>query len=1215
MADLLVSAVIPAVLKKVGDSLVQRIGEMWGIDDQRERLHSILLEVQAVLPDAEERVNANLAIKSWLEKIKSAAYDADDLLDEFCYEELRQDAVRHGQKVGNLSGFFSLENPALFQYKMSRKLKKIVGRICDLVVQMRTFRFGQGQHVSVANRAKTDSLVVESEVAGRDEDKEEIVRILLDSSEIADLTIVPVVGMGGLGKTALAQLVYNDSRVQKHFKLSLWVCVSTEFNISLLVKSIIELAMELLKNRLHQGLAGKRFLLVLDDVWNENVDEWKRLRSMLNCGDLGSTIILTTRSGRVVSIMGTVENYNMGCLGEEISWNLFRKRAFSMGVKESRELVEIGKKMVQNCGGLPLAINTLGSLMSYKNELREWLAIYEDSKIWETRSADNQVLPVLKLSYDQLPPYMKQCFAFCAIFPKDYEMDKEKLIQYWMAHGFIPSNGPGSLEMKGSDIFNELAWRSFFHDVKQVCPSTLVYAHRSQKKPTKDLGLSVLSPITLRYGKGDGYCSEIKCKMHDLMHDLAQSIMGAECLSTLETPAQLNQPIIDIRHISTKNVPLDINKTMNCFPSLRSLISTCRNGSGYARNIGFLKSNSLRILEFKVYNRLLEKTRVTPENMKYLRYLELRCSDTLLPEAISTLYLLQTLRLSLCAQLLKLPEGMRYMTSLRHLHIEKCYNLISMPSGFGVLNRLQKLTTYIVGAGLGNSIAELKNLNLHGTLNLYNLREVRDVVNAREANLIAKVNVDNLALCWGKPDNYRRADFEVAGSNDPDIVHCNPHEVLNALKPCDKLKVLQVTQYTGDEFPVWMTEYSMLENLIELYIIDCRQCTNIPPVDKLPFLQILDLKFLNNLIHLCHSGSNSGESGEDTPVAFPSLKVMVLSGIPNLSSWCEVEVENEASLTFPVLKKLDIINCPKLTSMPISPLLEKLSIKGNKTLSCFATRLTTLQGLLLENHGRDAKISNESLSFQPWECLNNLSISGYDNILPIDANGGNEESLTLTKCQCLNLTSCNFILSSDIVPNSSLWFWKCFMFLEELVIRHCENLIYWPEEELRCLICLKSIYVGFCPYFLGSPSKRSITGSLLPKLEFIWIEHCPNLVEIPKRSTSVRGVFINGCPKLQCLPEWLGSMVTLRKLKIVDCEKVQSLPLTIGGLTSLEKLVISRCPNIRVLPEGLLHQLKNLDQLQIECCPHLERQFKNDSKYRCQTSKLRFTKIGGDPVY
>ncbi|KAJ1686681.1 hypothetical protein LUZ63_018071 [Rhynchospora breviuscula] len=831
MADLLVSAVIPAILKKVGDSLVQRIGEMWGIEDQRERLHSILLEVQVVLPDAEERANDNLAVKSWLEKLKSAAYDADDLLDEFCYEELRRDAVRRGQMFGNQSGFFSLENPALFQYKMSRKLKKIVGKIRYLVVQMRTFRFGQGQHVPVANRAETDSLVVESEVVGRDEDKEEIVRILLDSDEIADLTIVPVVGMGGLGKTALAQLVYNDPRVQKHFKLSLWVCVSAEFNISLLVKSIIELAMgdcnvstdnmELLKNRLHQGLAGKRYLLVLDDVWNENADEWKRLRSMLNCGDLGSTIIVTTRSGRVASIMGTVENYNLGCLREEISWNLFRKRAFSMGVKESRELVEIGKKMVQNCGGLPLAINTLGSLMSYKNELRDWLAIYEDSKIWETRSADNQVLPVLKLSYDQLPPYMKQCFAFCAIFPKDYEMDKEKLIQYWMAHGFIPANGPGSLEMKGSDIFYELAW----------------------------------------------------------------------------------------------------------------------------------------------------------------------------------------------------------------------------------------------------------------------------------------------------------------------------------------------------------------------------------------------------------SGSNSGESGEDTPVAFPSLKVMVLSGIPNISSWCEVEVGNEISLTFPVLKKLDIINCPKLTSMPISPLLEKLSVKGNKTLSCFATRLTTLQGLLLESHGRDVKISNESLSFQPWECLNNLSISGYDNILPIDANGGNEGSLTLTKCQYLNLTSCNFILSSDIVPNSSLWFWKCFKFLEELVIRHCDNLIYWPEEELRCLICLKSIYVGFCSYFLGSPSKRSITGSLLPKLEFIWIEHCPNLVEIPKRSTSVRGVFINGCPKLQCLPEWLGSMVTLRKLKIVDCEKVQSLPLTTGGLTSLEKLVISRCPNIRVLPEGLLHQLKNLDQLQIECCPHLERQFKKDSKYRCLTSKLRFTKIGGDPVY
>ncbi|KAJ1692188.1 hypothetical protein LUZ63_008886 [Rhynchospora breviuscula] len=449
MADLLLSAVISAVLKKAANSLVQQIGEMWGISDQQERLHNMLLEIHDVLPNAERRANSNAAVKLWLLKLKAAAYDADDLLDEFCYEDLRRDAVRHGQKVSNLSHFFSLEIPALFLYKMSGKLKKVVQRIDDLVVQM-----------------------------GRDNDKEEIVRLLLEGRDSADLTVVPVVGMGGLGKTTLVRLVYNDPRVQEHFELPLWVFVSKKFSIGLIVKSIIELVMgdcsvptnnrELLKRHLHQALSGRKYLLVLDDVWNENVDKWEHLRAILNCRDSRSAIIVTTRNTKVASIMGTVKSYNLGFLGDDDSWNLFHKRAFSMEVEETEELVEIGRKLVQNCGGLPLAINTLGSLMSDKNQAREWLVVLEESRIWETRSPNNRVLPKLRLSYDHLPPYMKQCFAFCAVFPKGYEMDKEKLIQYWMANGFIPSDGPGNLEMKGNDIFNELAWRSFFYDVINV---------------------------------------------------------------------------------------------------------------------------------------------------------------------------------------------------------------------------------------------------------------------------------------------------------------------------------------------------------------------------------------------------------------------------------------------------------------------------------------------------------------------------------------------------------------------------------------------------------------------------------------------------------------------------------------------------------------------------------------------------------------------------
>lgn len=157
MADLLLSALIPIVLRKVTDSLVQRIGEMGGVDDQRRRLHNALLAVQAVIPDAEEQATAIPAVKFWLKMLKSAAYDSDDLLDELRYEELHGDAVRRGHKVSNVSDFNPLKNPALFRYKMSGKLNKVVARINDLVVQMGRFGFVQGRCVQAANRDKTHS--------------------------------------------------------------------------------------------------------------------------------------------------------------------------------------------------------------------------------------------------------------------------------------------------------------------------------------------------------------------------------------------------------------------------------------------------------------------------------------------------------------------------------------------------------------------------------------------------------------------------------------------------------------------------------------------------------------------------------------------------------------------------------------------------------------------------------------------------------------------------------------------------------------------------------------------------------------------------------------------------------------------------------------------------------------------------------------------------
>ncbi|XP_010911714.2 putative disease resistance protein RGA3 [Elaeis guineensis] len=237
--------------------------------------------------------------------------------------------------------------------------------------------------------------------------------------------------------------------------------------------------MDSLQRKLREVLSGKRFLLVVDDVWNP----WEELKELLTTGAEGSCVIVTTRSTTVVSsIIGTLDAYELKPLSDDECWSLFERNAFSEGgAEKSADLIHIGKAIVEKCGGLPLAAKILGRLMRTKREVREWRSVME-SEIWKLN--DDKILPSLRLSYNHLPCHVKQCFAYCAIFPKDNEIDKEMVIQLWMANGFIPSDLEEDMELKGQEIFYELLSRSFFQDM-------------------------IIHKQTF--------------KMHDLIHDLARS--------------------------------------------------------------------------------------------------------------------------------------------------------------------------------------------------------------------------------------------------------------------------------------------------------------------------------------------------------------------------------------------------------------------------------------------------------------------------------------------------------------------------------------------------------------------------------------------------------------------------------------------------------------------------------------------------------------------
>ncbi|KAL8494609.1 hypothetical protein ACS0TY_025445 [Phlomoides rotata] len=233
-------------------------------------------------------------------------------------------------------------------------------------------------------------------------------------------------------------------------------------------------------------LNDKIYLLILDDVWNENQEDWAKLKSILSCGSIGASIIVTTRLKKVADIMGTLPAHCLTMLSEEECWLLFKLRAFGMGNDQHANLETIGRRIVKKCGGVPLAAKALGGLLRFKREEKEWIRV-EESHVWNLPEEGNSILSVLRLSYRHLSFVLKRCFAYCAVFPKDYVFDKEKLIFHWMAHGCILSNGNEDVEDLGDQIWNELAVRSFFQEVRTEGRSTTF-------------------------------------KMHDLVHDIAQSI-------------------------------------------------------------------------------------------------------------------------------------------------------------------------------------------------------------------------------------------------------------------------------------------------------------------------------------------------------------------------------------------------------------------------------------------------------------------------------------------------------------------------------------------------------------------------------------------------------------------------------------------------------------------------------------------------------------------
>ena len=316
------------VLELLGSFTLPEVKLAFSVQTEIEKLTSTVSTIRAVILDAEKQSSHNHQIKDWLRKLKDVLHDADDLLDDFSTQVLRH-KVMIKKKVRIFS---SSSNRIAFSPKMGRQIKAIRERLNAIAKDKEDFHFIQSfiEPQVMSRDRETYSFVLEDEVVGRENDKEVIIELLFDDNVVENISIIPIVGIGGLGKTTLAQLVYNDQSVNKNFELKLWVCISEIFDVKRIVKEILEQltderlkeSFEMLQNQLREKLSGKKYLLVLDDMWNEDNTKWLLLKNLLMVGARGSRIVVTTRSEMVVSITRATSWYALGGLPVEKAWNL-----------------------------------------------------------------------------------------------------------------------------------------------------------------------------------------------------------------------------------------------------------------------------------------------------------------------------------------------------------------------------------------------------------------------------------------------------------------------------------------------------------------------------------------------------------------------------------------------------------------------------------------------------------------------------------------------------------------------------------------------------------------------------------------------------------------------------------------------------------------------------------------------------------------------------
>ncbi|BAF08406.1 disease resistance protein RGA2 [Oryza sativa Japonica Group] len=1195
------------VVTQLSDGMVAAYVSSTELGLNMEQIKTDLAYTQGLLDAAEERdVRNNHGLRVLLEILTKQADEAEDVLDELQYfiiqdqidgtheatpmvdDGLRGQVLIHGRHAlhhttGNWLSCFccssardDADDPhdipkshsdvpdhvsklTFNRVDMSNKIKLVIEGIhasCTPVSNLLKIIHPAVGRALPPKRPPTSSTITQDKLYGR----ENIFNQTLDAMtnftiHSRTLSVIPIVGPGGIGKTTFAQYLYNDKTIEAHFSIKVWVCVSTHFDVVKLTQEILkciyhaenegsrrvdELSnLDQLQITIAQRLKSKRFLLVLDDMWKCGSEaEWGSLLAPFSKGDAkGSMVLVTTRFPSIAQMVKTTKPIELQGLGDSEFFTFFEECIFGHDKPEYYEdnIIDIARKISKKLKGFPLAAKSVGRLLKYRISQERWIEILERNE-WQHQTNNDDIMPALQISYDYLPFYLKRCFSYCALYPEDYHFNNIEISHFWEALGIIDSG--------------------------------------SHKNRAEDIGLKYLDELEgngFLVKKVDDRTGRQYYVMHDLLHELAQNISSQECINISSYSFRSDNIPWSIRHVS---ITLQDNYEDSFEREMENLKRKIDIGNLRTLML-FGEGNASMLILFKDLLKETKRLRVLfmhanslqsfPHNFSkliHLRYLKLEIPydvELSLPNAVSRFYHLKFLDLGYSKCIL--PKDINHLVNLCLLNARK--ELCSNIPGIGKMKYLQRLEEYHVKKrDIGFELSELGDLtDLEGELKIFNLEKVATREEANKAKLMSKRNMKKLELAWGMVQRTTRSD------------------VLEGLQPPSNLKALVIKNPGGSIGPSWLCGNICVNYLKSLHI------EGVSWGILAPFGQLMQLEelTLNNIPSTRRFEPNFGGV---TQQSFSHLKKVEFVDMPELVEWVggahchlfskitSIRCENCPNLSmllvpssrfsvsyaqdintrwFPNLCSLEIENCPKLSLPPIphTSMLTCVIVSERKT------DLLRLQENKLISHGYRG-----ALVFDNLDKVEDMSIEEMPHVSLTDL----QKLSSLTR---LAVKGCESMLFSEVEEG------VIFPSVQQLEISDCRLTRNSLTKLLNRFPALTEFHLIFSSFEVGEEAVLQLPSSNLLSYVRIWC--CKNLV-LPVADggglhdlSSLQEVEIRGCGKMfdRCSMVEAGARsnkffpASLRELNISDELSIQSMAL-LTNLTSLTHLTLINCDNLTV---------------------------------------------------